>query len=69
MLQKSPVRILVHSFKMAAPMTLPSHHLKGEVAENRPAYREGRIPKATKVQILHFCHKPQEIKNNGSIPN
>lgn len=54
---------------MAAPMNLPSHHLKGEVAENRPAYREGRIPKATKVQILHFCHKPQEIKNTGSIPN
>lgn len=36
---------------MAAPTALPSHHVKGEVAENRPAYREGRIPKATKVKI------------------
>lgn len=52
---------------MAAPTALPSHHVKGEVAENRPAYREGRIPKATKVKTLHFNHKPQEIKNTGSV--
>lgn len=54
---------------MAAPTALPSHHVKGEVAENRPAYREGRIPKATKVKTLHFNHKPQEIKNTGSVPD
>lgn len=53
---------------MAAPTALPSHHVKGEVAENRPAYREGRIPKATKVKTLHFNHKLQEIKNTGFVP-
>ncbi|XP_061180381.1 RNA-binding protein 48-like [Saccostrea echinata] len=38
---------------MAAPMKIPSHHIKATVAENRPAYREGRLPKATKVYTVN----------------
>ncbi|XP_062608419.1 RNA-binding protein 48-like [Saccostrea cucullata] len=38
---------------MAAPMEIPSHHVKAKFAENRPAYREGRLPKATKVYTVN----------------
>jgi len=37
---------------MAAPISVPVHHVRGEVCSTRPTYREGREAKAVKVIYL-----------------